>query len=1098
LRNFLADKGKPLIVCGNAFEFCEPEANSSKGVRGVLKQIIDWDCVGPDDYSVYWAGAKRGDESDVLKTLGVSLDTQGRGYVVDSKLMASVQTRAFEVGCKSTKLTTTHDTHAQALFAKIPTQSSRGRSEIKSLDMSRSTRIGISEEKVEWRSLFEQVSPQISIPFSSKDAFNFDSANGSITSISEFGRSCFWIFTPSYRRHLQGVTTALLDRSEALADADFVQVLVVRCGEEFEHYSRDFGKDYVVIGMPDSMSLDTILTATRSTQFKEQKMVDGKVKVDASSGVGYARLFAQIFSRLMELPTVWMLDDNVQSCYYVDVNDIFKAPQNGEFKPLLPPPRPCTFTDIIRAISAQFGGQIDPLSKESKSDKLLTVPAYKPEHLGNLMDNWENAGTNKSLQSCPIEDHRQTPRCNFGKQGEWGSQDPKNLGNFSGASKEFAVVGMSRDPAGFARYQSMKHPFKVTHSVYSFYLLNVQHTVDRGVFYPPKTFWEDIHFNQLCEEKGMAVLKCRHLFHHKKNLQVTNRGSKETMKTVQIPISITGRDEKLLLDVKQDKTSCKVVWPQILTLLQSAFQGCIVVRAHAGGEKVLLTLKHDDSLENNAEPDAMFTDYTIELLYSLKESESWNNMKIDQTLVENGGIYHRQLLRAWMASNKIRTVFTWLPDTENANIETDWKLLELETGVACKLIIEGFRAKSFSKDVSASPCKVPEPVYLTVICDAVDDHGGKSYILDSLQHSIKKMLNEMCDNASKLQRVHFIFPAQLVASDDLARISKLFECTHSERGRYSSRLLDDSAEVSARKEATFIVLVLERAENFKVAPAASFNIAPAAAALPQAAADSNADGKAPKSPHRKFVTEEAVSSKKAARSSQKGLGSTKKTSVGGGAESTRVGNVAEGNSTTVRTWEEKWATWTKTLNVGGYIEAKGKNGKEDKRGKLEQQKDTSKWVVVCQGPIPKEYDDAIAFVLDGEDLSAKSRHSVGSAMDKDFKDKDFKDDRVDFALKKLGDIKDTSTRGKAISRSRSIYYRASNDSKELRLNIVMNEACALADSNQTVETADKAAKSSEILEKDEDIESREASNSSGGLGGELPPSPPFHQRAYVP
>jgi hypothetical protein len=69
---------------------------------------------------------------------------------------------------------------------------------------------------------------------------------------------------------------------------------------------------------------------------------------------------------------------------------------------------------------------------------------------------------------------------------------------------------------------NIEQPFKVTHSVYSFYLLNVESTVDNGVFYPPKTFHEDIHFNQMCEESDLAVLKFRHLFHHKKNLQNQN------------------------------------------------------------------------------------------------------------------------------------------------------------------------------------------------------------------------------------------------------------------------------------------------------------------------------------------------------------------------------------------------------------------------------------------------------------------------------------------------------------------------------------------------------------------------------------------------
>jgi hypothetical protein len=194
----------------------------------------------------------------------------------------------------------------------------------------------------------------------------------------------------------------------------------------------------------------------------------------------------------------------------------------------LSPPKPCTFAHIIRIISAQFcgGGNIGP-DPVTDPDERTSVPAHPPsQELEHLMNGWVEEKKTPLIPCPKTSDNRQTPRCSRPeKLPIWESKD---IGSFSGKRKEFAVVGMSRDPPSFAtRLKNIEQPFKVTHSVYSFYLLNVESTVDNGVFYPPKTFHEDIHFNQLCEESDLAVLKFRHFFHHKKNLQNQN-ASQET------------------------------------------------------------------------------------------------------------------------------------------------------------------------------------------------------------------------------------------------------------------------------------------------------------------------------------------------------------------------------------------------------------------------------------------------------------------------------------------------------------------------------------------------------------------------------------------
>ena len=44
-------------------------------------------------------------------------------------------------------------------------------------------------------------------------------------------------------------------------------------------------------------------------------------------------------------------------------------------------------------------------------------------------------------------------------------------------------------------------------------MLNVKVTVELGVFYPAKKFWQDIEFNHMLEDAGLVVLKVRTLMH---------------------------------------------------------------------------------------------------------------------------------------------------------------------------------------------------------------------------------------------------------------------------------------------------------------------------------------------------------------------------------------------------------------------------------------------------------------------------------------------------------------------------------------------------------------------------------------------------------
>jgi hypothetical protein len=86
-------------------------------------------------------------------------------------------------------------------------------------------------------------------------------------------------------------------------------------------------------------------------------------------------------------------------------------------------------------------------------------------------------------------------------------------------------------------------PFVVGQQVYSFFLFNVAGTVERGLLYPVKPVMEDIHFNQLCEESKMAVLRCNRFFHSKKNLSQLNTSS--VPKSLEPPESLEIRIQDL-------------------------------------------------------------------------------------------------------------------------------------------------------------------------------------------------------------------------------------------------------------------------------------------------------------------------------------------------------------------------------------------------------------------------------------------------------------------------------------------------------------------------------------------------------------------------
>lgn len=204
-------------------------------------------------------------------------------------------------------------------------------------------------------------------------------------------------------------------------------------------------------------------------------------------GIGYARHFIQQWCSNKSIPFAWMLDDNVQMCHELDV-------KTGRYDP-------CGFTHIMdsleRVLLLHQGRTIDvdsaPQSVSDFAEKHLTCP---PD----------------------LESLRR------GQQGDGATTNqmhPTSVEDFCGKPNHYGLLGISRHgPGGENRRDIQKvTPFDVNHSVYSFCLLNVQSTVEQKAYYPLKRYWEDIEFNHIVDEKGLAVCMFRKFSHCKKNLQ---------------------------------------------------------------------------------------------------------------------------------------------------------------------------------------------------------------------------------------------------------------------------------------------------------------------------------------------------------------------------------------------------------------------------------------------------------------------------------------------------------------------------------------------------------------------------------------------------
>lgn len=313
-----------------------------------------------------------------------------------------------------------------------------------------------------------------------------------------------WIFTPSHGR-ASLPRQAFLDWSQAVTSGvQFVRVLVVR-REDAEAYmqlvqdlsaSENTEQFTLLMVMPEKLSLKRLGAAGRLSEAYASAIAQPGHSVGSSLGVGYARLFVQLVAHALSLTDVWMLDDNVQDCWKLDLEaeSLRERRQHGQLQQ-------CTFDNVMRDIEQFTSATQDGVSVTQ--DVPLDPPAQRM---------W-NSMVSPRAAELQVDEHSQG--------------DVQHWTDFGGSHKHVGIIGPSRQPYRHSLVGAKwaggagPPPFKVTHSLFCFYLLNVEATCSKQpmVLWPARQYAEDIEFHHMCEDHQLAVLKCNRFFFHKTNLQ---------------------------------------------------------------------------------------------------------------------------------------------------------------------------------------------------------------------------------------------------------------------------------------------------------------------------------------------------------------------------------------------------------------------------------------------------------------------------------------------------------------------------------------------------------------------------------------------------
>lgn len=248
----------------------------------------------------------------------------------------------------------------------------------------------------------------------------------------------------------------------------------------------------LILELPENLDLSPL--GDRVSEQYQIALTGRMLSID--DGVGYARLCIQLVAHSLGLNDVWMLDDSIQDCWQLDLEAESLKAQPPQHAPL----RACSFHTVMSSIEQHVAATRQPSG-------MYAEPLFSPDPR-----KWDPAVSPRA------EAPAQEP---IGQIGD--------AYDFSGSHCNVGIIGLNRQPFRHrlvgASWDEGRHrgpgPFKITHSVYCFFLLNVKATCSQHpmVLWPARQYAEDIEMHHLCEDNNLSVLKWNSLFFHKANLQ---------------------------------------------------------------------------------------------------------------------------------------------------------------------------------------------------------------------------------------------------------------------------------------------------------------------------------------------------------------------------------------------------------------------------------------------------------------------------------------------------------------------------------------------------------------------------------------------------
>eukprot|EP01041_Mallomonas_annulata_P001358 gene1358-2629_t len=373
-----------------------------------------------------------------------------------------------------------------------------------------------------------------------------------------------WIFTPTFAgTGKAGPEMKLLFRDKAFSPLvrweDYGEILVVR-RSQFSSYREYFGSTHIIVAMPDKIEVESMLKFMSPYERHGMDEIPAETGTDTQTvtysaemgGVGYSRFFCQIFASHFDMEAIWMMDDNSEI-------------------------RPVTFADVMIHIESLHYKDITSNITMSTTTTASTNSSADSDSL--LTRSLAAMIQSKNYQacpcSCPSEDNckirKDTSSSVFPLSSSMTTTPVKiatNLSEVMGSSSAYGIIGMAR---GSSWRQDVCEPFKVSYSVYSFFLLNIKDTVANGCFFPCRPIWEDIEFNQLLDEKGLVVCKMQMYSHSKPMRRMIDEPQKTLIDTLfRMYIMSIYSIQQVCLCNRADNDSCAS--PHLCNVIRDLFQ----------------------------------------------------------------------------------------------------------------------------------------------------------------------------------------------------------------------------------------------------------------------------------------------------------------------------------------------------------------------------------------------------------------------------------------------------------------------------------------------------------------------------------------------